>query len=60
MIDQILRRDNLLRAMYKVQKNDGSAGVDDMPVTKLSELLSIDKEVLTEQVLSGKYLQQTQ
>lgn len=58
MIEQILRRDNLLRAMYKVQKNHGSAGVDHMPVSKLSEILSIDKEVLTEEVLSGKYLPQ--
>ena len=30
-----------------VQKNHGSAGVDHMPVTKLSELLEIDKEELT-------------
>ncbi len=58
MIEQILRRENLLRAMRKVQKNHGSAGVDHMPVTKLSELLSIDKEELTAKVLSGKYLAQ--
>jgi group II intron reverse transcriptase/maturase len=58
MIEQILTRKNLLQAMYKVQKNDGSAGVDHMPVTKLSELLSIDKEELTEKVRSGRYLPQ--
>ena len=58
MIEQILRRENLLRAMRKVQKNHGSAGVDHMPVIKLSELLSIDKEELTAKVLSGKYLPQ--
>jgi group II intron reverse transcriptase/maturase len=58
MIEQILRRENLLRAMYKVQKNHGSAGVDHMPVMKLSELLSIDKEELTERVRSRKYLPQ--
>ena len=33
MIEQILTRKNLLQAMYKVQKNHGSAGVDYMPVT---------------------------
>ena len=44
--------------MYKVQKNHGSAGVDHMPVTKLSELLSIDKGELTARVRSGKYLPQ--
>ena len=58
MIEQILRRDNLLRAMLKVQKNRGSAGVDYMPVTKLSDLMSIDKEELTAKVRSGKYLPQ--
>lgn len=58
MIEQILTRKNLLQAMRQVQKNHGSAGVDHMPVTKLSELLSIDKEDLTEEVRSGKYLPQ--
>ncbi len=48
----------MLRAMRKVQKNHGSAGVDYMPVTKLSELMSIDKEELTAKVRSGKYLPQ--
>jgi group II intron reverse transcriptase/maturase len=59
MIEQILTRKNMLRAMYRVQKNHGSAGVDHMPVTKLSELMSIDKEELTEKVRSGKYMPQS-
>lgn len=58
MIEQILTRKNLLQAMYKVQKNHGSAGVDHMPATKLSELMSIDKEELTAKVRSGAYLPQ--
>lgn len=58
MIEQILSRKNLLQAMYKVQQNHGSAGVDHMPVTKLSELLAIDKEELTTTVRRGKYLPQ--
>lgn len=58
MIEQILTRKNLLQAMYKVQSNHGSAGVDHMPVTKLSELLAIDKEELSVAVRSGKYLPQ--
>ncbi len=59
MIEQILTRKNLLQAMHQVQKNHGSAGVDHMPVTKLSELMSIDKEELTDKVRSGKYLPQS-
>jgi len=58
MIEKILTRKNLLQAMYKVQKNHGSAGVDNMPATKLTELLSIDKEELTAKVRSGKHLPQ--
>ena len=58
MIEQILTRKNMLRAMYRVQKNHGSAGVDHMPVTKLSELMSIDKEELTDKIRSGSYLPQ--
>lgn len=58
MIEQVLRRSNMLRAMYKVQKNHGSAGVDHMPVTKLSELMAIDQNELTNTVRSGDYLPQ--
>jgi len=58
MIEQILSRENLLQAMSKVHKNHGSAGVDNMPVTKLSELLAIDKEELTAKISNGKYLPQ--
>jgi len=49
----------MLRALKQVQKNHGSAGVDHMPVTKLTELMSIDKEELTGKVRSGKYLPQS-
>ena len=58
LIEQILTGKNLLKSMYQVQKNKGSAGVDHMPVTKLSDLLSINREELIEKVRSGKYLPQ--
>jgi len=58
MIEQILTRKNMLRAMHQVQKNHGSAGVDHMPVTKLSDLLSVDKGELIAKVRSGNYLPQ--
>ena len=48
----------MLQAMHQVQKNHGSAGVDYMPVARLSELMSIDKEELTAKVRSGNYLPQ--
>ncbi len=59
MIDQILKRSNLLRAMYKVRQNHGSAGVDHMPVTKLTDLMAIDQQNLTSKVGSNQYLPQS-
>ena len=58
MIDQILTRKNMLRAMHQVQRNHGSAGIDHMPVTSLSELMSIDRDDLITQVRPGKSLHQ--
>ena len=58
MIEQILRRSNMLQAMYKVQKNHGSAGIDHMPVTRLTELMVINQNELTIKVRSGNYLPQ--
>lgn len=59
MIEQILKRSNLLQAMYKVQQNHGSAGVDYMPVTRLSELMAIDQPALIDKVRSNSYLPQS-
>ena len=58
MIEQITTRQNLLKAMKQVQKNHGSAGIDHMPVTKLDELMSIDKCTLAVKVKTGEYLPQ--
>jgi len=59
MIEQILRRSNLLRAMYRVQKNHGSAGIDLMPVGELTNLMSVDRDELAEKVRTGAYLPQS-
>ena len=47
-----------MKAMHQVQKNHGSAGLDHMPVTKLTDLMAIDREALVESVLSCTYLPQ--
>jgi RNA-directed DNA polymerase len=58
MIEQVLAGKNLSRAMRKVQQNHGSAGIDHMPVTKLSALMSVDRDELIQQVRTGSYLPQ--
>jgi len=58
MIEQILTGVNLLKAMHQVQQNHGSAGIDHMPVTKLTDLMAIDKDALVECVRLGTYMPQ--
>lgn len=58
MIEHVLTGGNLLKTMSQVQKNHSSTGIDHMPVTKLTELMSIDRLNLVERVRSGKYLPQ--
>lgn len=39
LLERILERDNLLRALRQVERNKGSAGVDGMPVKNLRKYL---------------------
>ncbi len=48
----------MLLAMRNVRKNRGSAGVDAMPVTKLTDLLDIDQQALQEEIRQNKYIPQ--
>lgn len=48
----------MLQAMQKVRQNKGSAGIDSMYVSELSELNSRDKTELTNKVSTGRYLPQ--
>jgi len=58
MIEQIVTRKNMLRAMHQVQKNGGSCGVDYMPVDDLPKLLDIEQGELINTVLKGNYVPQ--
>jgi RNA-directed DNA polymerase len=44
MIEKILHRGNLLKAYQQVLANKGSAGLDGMPVSKLSEHLQTSRD----------------
>jgi len=58
MIEEIAARPKLLRAMSQVQKNKGSCGADYMPVTKLTEILSVYNSELVSKARLGKHLPQ--
>jgi len=58
VIEQILRRKNLLKARRQVEKNKGSSGVDRMPVSQLKEYLDKTRDTLLTSILNGKYVAQ--
>ncbi len=58
MIEQVLTRKNLLKAHRKVERNQGSSGVDDMPVSQLKQQLDQNREALVTSILNHSYVAQ--
>lgn len=55
MLDQILERDNLHRALKRVISNGGSGGVDGMKVDELQPYLSTHWAFIKAEILEGSY-----
>jgi group II intron reverse transcriptase/maturase len=55
LLKEVLARDNLARAYYRVFQNKGSGGIDGMKVTDLSAYLSQNWTRIKEEILTGKY-----
>lgn len=58
MIEQIVKRKNLLKACRQVEKNKGSSGVDRMPVSQLRDHLEQSGDTLLTSILSESYVAQ--
>ena len=55
LMEEVLSRPNLLRALRRVRKNKGSPGVDGMTVDDLSEWLMENWLAVREKLLAGSY-----
>ena len=55
MIKQITKQENLNKAYLQVYRNKGAAGVDEVEVTELQEILHTHKELYIEQIENEKY-----
>lgn len=55
LIEMMLERGNMLKALKAVERNGGAAGVDGMEVTQLRGYLREHWSTIREQILSGKY-----
>jgi RNA-directed DNA polymerase len=58
MIEQVLNRRNVMRALKHVVSNKGSAGMDGMPVTDLYAYLTENRERIESELRLGTYLPQ--
>jgi len=58
LLEQVVERDNMVRAYRRVKQNRGAAGIDKMPVEKLHGFLQGNWPVIKEQLLSGTYIPQ--
>jgi RNA-directed DNA polymerase len=55
VMEEVLRRENLLRAYQRVKSNRGAAGVDGMSVEQLGSHLVRHWEAIREELLAGRY-----
>ena len=55
LMEQIVERGNLLRALKRVRANQGSAGVDGVTVDDLPDMLRNHWPAIREQLLTGRY-----
>lgn len=58
MLEQILSRENLMTALYRVERNKGSHGVDGMPVQNLRAHIVEHWASIREQLETGSYYPQ--
>ena len=55
LLEEVLRRENLLRAYQRVKRNGGAPGVDGMTVEQLGAYLVRRWEAIREELLAGRY-----
>jgi len=55
LMEQVCERENLKRALARVKRNKGSAGVDGMSVVELSGYLKVHWPAIRERLLAGQY-----
>ncbi|MBA2413763.1 MAG: hypothetical protein H0V63_13220 [Burkholderiaceae bacterium] len=56
LMEEVCKRDNLLKALQRVKANKGSAGIDGMSVDELPDYLKQHWATIRGQLLSGTYL----
>ena len=58
LIEQVINRQNMMRALNQVKQNKGSAGIDRMSVSELYDYLTTNRQSIEQSLLNGTYLPQ--
>lgn len=58
MIEQVLKRKNLLKAHRQVVRNKGASGVDDMSVQELTSHIEVNRDRISTAILNHRYVPQ--
>ena len=53
LMEEVTNRDNMIKALNRVERNKGAAGIDKMPATELKSFLNIHWAEIKEQLMSG-------
>jgi RNA-directed DNA polymerase len=56
LLEEVLRRENLITALRRVQSNKGAPGVDGMTVLELTPYLKTNWPRIREELLNGEYI----
>ena len=55
LMEHVVERENMLKALKRVEENKGASGVDEMPVAELRQYLKAEWPKIKEELLSGRY-----
>ncbi len=55
LMDAVVERENMIKALRRVERNKGAAGIDEMPVNELRPHLNAHWSCIKEELLSGSY-----
>lgn len=55
LMEQVVERENMKKALKRVEENKGASGVDEMPVAELRDYLKAEWPRVKEELLRGRY-----
>ena len=54
-MEAVVARENMVKALYRVERNKGAGGVDNMTTGELRSYLKVEWPRIKEELLAGRY-----